>query len=145
MKTGGRPPSGAASHELANLPAVRVSARFPLPPVFSKKSSVEGAHRSRLVKPTVLSEGIVNESSSLPALRLFGYLAAPRLFGHRRELELRPATRAKGHDGHCVHSELAHGLAQSSNSNQRPVTRSYFASRLGMIAKQHKISQARRL
>ena len=43
------------------------------------KCASEGAHGSRLAKPTVLTEGIVNETSSLPALRLFGYLAAPRL------------------------------------------------------------------
>ena len=43
------------------------------------KCASEGAHRSRLAKPTVLTEGIVNETSSLPALRLFGYPAAPRL------------------------------------------------------------------
>ena len=76
------------------------------------KCASEGAHRSRLAPL---------------------WVPGSSAFGPRRELELRLATRAKGHDGHCVHSELAHGLAQSSNSNQRPVTRSYFASRLGMM------------
>ena len=89
------------------------------------KCASECAHRSRrLAKPTVLTEGIVNETSSLPALRLFGSLAAPRARTRIRQ----PSQRAR-----WVHSELAHGLAQSSNSHRRPVTRSCFASRLGMM------------
>ena len=48
------------------------------------------------------------ETSSLPALRLFWYLATPRLgLGASSNSDSPPGP--KGTNGHCVHSELAHG------------------------------------